>query len=191
MPRPRRERRPPTVLSQAEVRPLIRAPRNLKHRALLMLVYSSGLRVSEVVRLRVEDVDVERRLLHVRQAKGRKDRITLLSPAALKVLRAYASLERPREWLFPGGRSGRHLTTRSVQKIVEKARRSAGISRRFSTHALRHSFATHLLEAGTDLRYIQALLGHSSSRTTEIYTHVTRPALSRIESPLDTLLREP
>ncbi len=189
VPRPRRERRLPTVLSAGEVRRLLDAPRNAKHRALLMLAYSSGLRVSELVRLRIADLDVERRLLHVRRAKGRKDRVSLLSDAALEAVRVYTSLEKPRDWLFPGGRPGRHLTTRSVQKVVEKARRDAGIARSFSVHALRHSFATHLLEAGTDLRYIQALLGHASSRTTEIYTHVTAPALARIESPLDALLR--
>jgi site-specific recombinase XerD len=187
LPRPKRDHRLPAVLSQNEVARLFEAVRNLKHRAILMVVYSSGLRVGEVVRLRVEDVDSGRRMIRVRGGKGRKDRITVLSAVALDILRLYCRLYKPARWLFPGGREGTHLSVRSVQNIVEQARRRAGIKKEFSTHALRHSFATHLLEAGTDLRYIQELLGHKSARTTQIYTHVTRRDLARIVSPLDRM----
>jgi site-specific recombinase XerD len=145
--------------------------------------------VSEVVRLRVEDVDRDRRLLRVRGGKGRKDRYTLLSLRAVgAVERHLYHTDRPHSrWLFPGSRTGRHLTARSVQKHIAKARASAGIVKRVTPHTLRHSFATHLLESGTDLRYIQELLGHASSRTTEIYTHVSNRDLSRIRNPLDEL----
>ncbi|MDD3643738.1 MAG: tyrosine-type recombinase/integrase [Candidatus Krumholzibacteria bacterium] len=187
LPRPRRDHRLPAVLSQAEVARLFGAVSNLKHRAILMVVYSSGLRVGEVVRLRVEDIDSGRRMIRVRGGKGGKDRMTVLSAVALDILRIYCRLHRPSKWLFPGGREGSHLTARSVQNVVEQARRKAKITKAFSTHALRHSFATHLLEGGTDLRYIQELLGHKSARTTQIYTHVTRRDLARIVSPLDRM----
>ena len=187
LPRPKKDHRLPAVLSQNEVARLLGAVRNLKHRAILMLVYSSGLRVGEVVRLRARDIDAERRMIHVRGGKGRKDRCTVLSAVALDILRIYCRIYRPGAWLFPGGREGSHLSARSIQNVVAAARRRAGIAKPFSTHALRHSFATHLLEAGTDLRYIQELLGHKSARTTQIYTHVSRRDLARIVSPLDRL----
>lgn len=187
LPRPKRDHRLPAVLSQEEVGRLLGAVRNVKHRAILMVVYSSGLRVGEAVRLRVEDIDAGRLMIRVRGGKGRKDRLTVLSAVALDILRLYCRLYRPRKWLFPGAREGSHLSARSVQNVVENARRRAGITKSFSTHALRHSFATHLLESGTDLRYIQELLGHKSARTTQIYTHVTRRDLARIVSPLDRL----
>jgi len=183
--RPRRERRLPTVLSRQEVTRLLAAVRNAKHRAVLTLVYSAGLRVSEVVRLRAGDLDRERRLIHVQRGKGAKDRYTLLADAALKVLDEYLEGETLGSWLFPGSRPTRPLSVRSVQKVVERGRLAAGIEKRFSVHALRHSFATHLLEAGTDLRFIQELLGHGSARTTQIYTHVSTRDLRRIRSPLD------
>lgn len=185
LPRPRREKRLPTVLSRGELRRLLGAIRNPKHLAILALAYSAGLRVSEVVRLRPQDLDRERGLLNVRGGKGRKDRVTLLSGTALAFLEAYL-LEVPvGPWLFPGARPGRHLTARSVQKVTARARERAGINKPVTPHALRHSFATHLLEDGTDVRLIQELLGHSSVRTTEIYTHVARHQLGRIRSPLD------
>lgn len=187
LPRPKRENRLPTVLAQAEVARLLQAPRNLKHRALLLLLYSSGLRVGELVRLRGEDVDTERGLLRVRRGKGAKDRYTLLADRAVEALRQYTEAYRPRIWLFPGGRADRHLTTRSVQKVVARAAREAAISKRVTPHTLRHSFATHLLEGGTNLRIIQELLGHASSRTTERYTHVARSTFEAIRSPLDNL----
>lgn len=185
-PRPK-ERRLPTVLSAEEVRRLLAAVDNPKHLALLMLLYSAGLRAGEVVRLRVEDIDDDRGLVHVARGKGRKDRYTLLSTVARAAIADYRLRFRPGPWLFPGNRPGHHLSTRSLQKIVARARARAGITKRLTAHTLRHSFATHLLEAGIDLRYIQELLGHASSRTTEIYTHVSNRELSRIRSPLDAL----
>jgi site-specific recombinase XerD len=187
LPRPRRERHLPEVLSKEEVVTFLGALTNPKHRALVLLLYSSGLRVSEVVRLRAEDMDVSRGLLRVRGGKGARDRETLLSPRALEAVRIYREAFRPTGWLFPGGRDGRHYSSRSVQRIVEACARRAGIQKPVSPHVLRHSFATHLLEAGTDLRYIQELLGHQSSRTTQIYTHVASAHLARIRSPLDEL----
>jgi site-specific recombinase XerD len=150
-----------------------------------MLLYSAGLRVGEVVKLRVEDLDPERGLIRVQCGKGRKDRYTLLSDRALRDVREYIRLYKPAAWLFPGARPTRPITVRTAQHIVSAARRKAGITAPASAHTLRHSFATHLLEAGTDLRYIQELLGHASTRTTQIYTHVTRRDLVRIRSPLD------
>jgi site-specific recombinase XerD len=184
LPRPRPERRLPDVLAQADTLRLLAAVENLKHRAIVALLYSAGLRLSEVVRLRIDDLDIDGRRIRVRAGKGRKDRYTLLADRALEIVRAYVAEYRPTEWLFPGARPSRHLTTRSVQKVVDAARARAGIAHA-TPHTLRHSFATHLLEAGTDLRYIQELLGHASPRTTQIYTHVSSRALRRIRSPLD------
>lgn len=189
LPRPRQGKRLPKVLSRREVAKLLRAVENPKHRALLMLTYSAGLRVGEVVRLRPGDVDSDRRMLHVRQAKGGKDRYVMLSRVALEALEAYRSgLSSRTRWLFPGGRPGRHLHERSVQRVVKRARLKAGIEKPVTPHTLRHSFATHLLEAGTDLRYIQELLGHASTKTTELYTHVTKRNLAAIRSPLDEIM---
>lgn len=185
IPRPRSERKLPTVLSRGEVERLIEAIDNPKHTALVMITYSAGLRVGEVLRLRVADIDTERRAIFVRGAKGRKDRYTLLSDRALEAIRAYRRTMPTGPWLFPGARPGRHLTARSAQKIVVRACERAGIRKRVTPHTLRHSFATHLLEAGVDLRYIQELLGHASSRTTQVYTHVGRREIGRIRSPLD------
>jgi site-specific recombinase XerD len=187
LPRPRKQSRLPTVLSQREVARLLSISRNLKHRALLLLLYSSGLRVSELVRLRPEDVDTERGLLRVRRGKGAKDRYTLLADRAVDAVWSWQRASPPHPWLFPGGRSGRHLTARSVQRIVARAAERAAIRKRVTPHTLRHSFATHLLEGGTNLRIIQELLGHASSRTTERYTHVARSTLERVRSPLDNL----
>jgi site-specific recombinase XerD len=185
IPRPRPEYRLPTVLTRDEVRRLYTAVANPKHRALIMLLYSAGLRVAEVVRLRPEDLDEGRRLIHIRGGKGRKDRYTLLADAALAEVERYREPGIPGPWLFPGERPEKPISTRSVQHVVAAARQRAGITKPASAHTLRHSFATHLLEAGTDLRFIQELLGHASSRTTEIYTHVSQRMLARIRSPLD------
>ncbi len=185
IPRPRRERKLPVVLSRAEVLRLLRHIRHPKHRALVMLCYSAGLRVGETVRLRPEDLDPDRRLLRVRRGKGAKDRYTLLSDTALAAVTTYTAAFPPGRWLFPGGKPDSHITERSVQRVVQRAAASAGLLKHVTVHVLRHSFATHLLEAGTDLRYIQELLGHKSSTTTEIYTHVASGDLRRIRSPLD------
>lgn len=183
--RPKKEKKLPDVLSTQEVLRILEAVENLKHRAILFLVYSSGLRVSEVVQLKQEDIDTDRNLIHIRQAKGHKDRFSVLSAVAADILSSYIKKYRPDEWLFAGAEDGKHLAIRTVQKIFENACDKAKINKDVSIHSLRHSFATHLLEGGTDLRYIQELLGHNSSKTTEIYTHVSRRDLSRIQSPLD------
>lgn len=188
VPRPKKATKLPTVLGEEEVKRIFREVRNRKHLALLVLAYSAGLRVGEAVRLKVSDIDSERMMIHVRGGKGRKDRYTLLSAAALEILRDYAFYYRPSKWLFPGARKGKHLTERSMQRVVRRASEKAGVRKRVTMHTLRHSFATHLLERGTDLRYIQELLGHKSARTTQIYTHVTRRDLARITSPLDAIM---
>jgi site-specific recombinase XerD len=174
-------------LSRAEVGALLEQLVSPKHRALVMVIYSAGLRLGEAVRLRVEDIDANRRVIHVRGGKGHKDRYTVLSDRALDALREYYRRERPAGWLFPGARADRHLSPRSAQKVVEAAARRAGIRKRVTVHTLRHSFATHLLESGISLRHIQELLGHNSPKTTEIYTHVSSTELQRIRSPLDDL----
>ena len=187
IPRPRKEQKLPTVLGQEAVTRLLNTVDNLKHLSLLMLVYSGGLRVSEVVKLRPEDLDEERGLIRVRQGKGRKDRYTILSDLAVEAVRAYRAAYPLTRWLFPGAKPGRHLTDRSAQKVMDRARQKAGIPQNATVHTLRHSFATHLLESGIDLRYIQKLLGHASSKTTEIYTHVSRKNLQNIPNPLNAL----
>jgi len=188
VPRPKKERKLPDILSQQEIYRLMEAIDNNKHRAIMFLIYSAGLRVGEVVRLKINDIDSERNLIHIRQAKGKKDRYTILSQVALAALNIYIEQYHPENWLFPGAQPGRHLHERSVQKVFDGAWEKAGIKKDVSVHTLRHSFATHLLEAGTDLRYIQELLGHQSSKTTEIYTHVSKRDIGRIQSPLDRIL---
>ncbi|CAI6087153.1 IS91 family transposase ISMno24 [Cohnella sp. JJ-181] len=183
--RPRKENKLPNVLSLSEVKRLLGALTNLKHQALLFITYSSGLRVGEVVRIRLQDFDYERRTLLVKQGKGRKDRLTVLSDSALEIVKRYIRKEASDAWLFPGQKGAGHLTERSAQKVFEQALAVSGIKKKVSIHALRHSFATHLLEGGIDLRYIQELLGHQSSRTTERYTHVSVKDIRRIKSPLD------
>jgi site-specific recombinase XerD len=186
--RPKKETKLPHVLSLTDIKKVLAAVTNLKHKTLLMLTYSSGLRVSEVVRLRYEDLDAERRTLRVRQGKGRKDRQTVLSEQAYMMLQKYASEReehREKDWLFQGQYVGKHLTERTAQKIFEQALATSGIGKKASIHSLRHSFATHLLEGGIDIRYIQELLGHQSSKTTERYTHVSIKDIRRIKSPLD------
>jgi site-specific recombinase XerD len=188
LPRPKKEKKLPVVLSQKEVFNILNSINNYKHRAILFLTYSAGLRVSEVVALKVDNIDSDRMLVRVRQGKGRKDRYSILSEAALKVLREYVKRYDLDKWLFPGGKKGKALTTRSVQRVFKKACRNANIKKDVSIHSLRHSFATHLLEKGVDLRYIQELLGHKNSKTTEIYTHVSKKKIKNIRSPLDDLV---
>ena len=185
VPRPRRPRPLPAVLSSSEVRRILSATRNRRHRLALTLVYSAGLRVGEVVRLRAGDIDPERGLIRVRGGKGRKDRYTLLARTAADLLEPVLRGRRTEDWLFPGARPGRHLTERSIQKVFARSLERSHVRKPATVHTLRHSFATHLLENGTSLRHIQELLGHSSPKTTEIYTHVSRGDLSRIINPLD------
>jgi integrase/recombinase XerD len=186
--RPRNEQRLPVVFSPVEVKRLLGSIRNLKHKILLSLLYAGGLRVGEVVRLKATDIDGQRMLIRVHQGKNRKDRYTLLSQTILDELRDYWVRYQPQKWLFPGARPGRHLSERSVQEVFQRAVKTACIHKPVTTHCLRHSFATHLLESGTDLRYIQELLGHASPKTTQIYTHVSRKDLARITSPLDQIM---
>lgn len=184
--RPRKEHKLPKVMSEGEVASLLKAPGNLKHQCILILIYSAGLRLGELIALERTDIIPERRQVIIRGAKGKKDRVSLLSPKLLAKLDHYLNEYRPRRFLFEGQNGGAYSAT-SVQAIFHQAKKKAGITAPATVHTLRHSFATHLLEKGTDLRYIQALLGHSSSKTTEIYTHVSTKALGKIRSPLDDL----
>ena len=190
LPRPKKERKLPDVMNETEVGNLFGSVGNLKHRTMLMLAYASGLRVSELVRIRIEDVDGQRGLIHIRDAKGKKDRFTVFPDSLRGQLILYWKTYKlsARGWLFPGHDPNHHLSARSIQAVFERAVRVAGIEKPVSMHTLRHSFATHLLEHGTDLRYIQELLGHHSVRTTEIYTHVSSRTLGKIRSPLDFLI---
>lgn len=184
--RPRKETKLPLVLSKAEVAAVLKAPTNLKHQAMLALAYSGGLRVSEVLALRPEDLLFDRGLIRIRGAKGNKDRTTLLGRSTAELMRRYLEHYKPRERFFEGQGGGAY-SARSLQKVMEAALLKAGVNKPATMHTLRHSFATHLLEQGTDLRYIQALLGHASSKTTEIYTHVTTRYLQGIVNPMDNL----
>ncbi|MBW6498439.1 MAG: tyrosine-type recombinase/integrase [Bacteroidales bacterium] len=163
------------------------APANIKHRAMLSLIYACGLRRSELLNLKPADVDSKRKLLIIRQAKGRKDRVAGLPESIIEMLREYYKEEKPKVWLFEGQEKGERYSATSLQKVLQNSVSKAGIKKPVSLHWLRHSFATHLLESGTDLRYIQELLGHKSSKTTEIYTHVSTKSLEKIKSPFDDL----
>ncbi len=189
--RPRKKKKLPKVLNKREVKDIIAAVDNLKHQLILILTYSAGLRVSEVVKLKISDIDSDRMLIYIRSAKGYKDRYTLLSQSALTKLRLYLKAfnvhKYDKQWLFPGQNKDRHLSKRSAQKVFKRACKKAGINKEVGIHSLRHSFATHLLEQGVDLRYIQNLLGHKSSTTTEIYTHVSNKNLIEITNPFDKL----
>ncbi len=184
--RPRRDHALPVVLSESEVAAILNAINNLKHKAILMTIYSAGLRISEAIALKLSDIDSHRMQIRVAQAKGKKDRYTLLSPKTLDILRRYVKEYKPKHWLFEG-QDGSTYSDRSIQNILKVAVKKTGIEKHVTVHTLRHSFATHLLENGTDLRYIQHLLGHESTKTTEIYTHVTTKGFDRIKSPLDKL----
>ncbi len=184
--RPRKETKLPEVLSVEEVKKLFSVIDNLKHKTILMLAYSAGLRLGELVELTIKDIDSNRMQIRVQQGKGKKDRYTILSVTVLELLRIYFKKYKPQKWLFEGV-GGEEYSSRSIQLIMKDAVKKAGITKRVSVHSLRHSFATHLLENGTDLRYIQSLLGHESSKTTEIYTHVTTKGFDQIRSPLDQL----
>jgi len=182
--RPRKEHKLPKVLSKKEVRSIFEATSNLKHKCILMLIYSAGLRRSELINLKISDIDSERMVTHITGGKGKKDRISLLSDNLLQLLRQYYKEYRPDKYLFEGQNGGKYSAT-SVANILKKAAIKAGINKSVTPHMLRHSFATHLLEQGTDLRYIQELLGHESSKTTEIYTHVSKNAIDKIRNPMD------
>ncbi|NCT93132.1 MAG: tyrosine-type recombinase/integrase [Chitinophagaceae bacterium] len=186
LPRPKKPIQLPDILAEEEVVMLIHAVANLKHRVMLMLGYSAGLRVSEIVGLKNRDIDSKRMMIHIRGAKGKKDRMVPLSKKLLVMLREYYVEYRPKDFLLEGQNGGPY-SARSAQKVLQVAKARAGIRKTGSIHGLRHSYATHLLESGTDIRLIQELLGHNSIRTTMRYTHVSRKDIGRIESPLDKL----
>lgn len=189
IPLPKTPQKLPEILSPEEVAQLLAAVSNLKHRVMLMTTYAAGLRVSEVTRLRVGDIDSKRMLIRVEQGKGRKDRYTLLSQRLLEELRQYYRVYRPSGWLFPPRRKhGEPMVTRNVLRVYATAKRRAGITKRGGIHALRHAFATHLLESGTDLLTIQRLLGHRHLETTTRYLHLSRRSLATQVSPLDRLM---
>lgn len=182
--RPRRDKKLPVVLSKEEVSKLIELTTNLKHKTILALIYSAGLRISEALSMKPKDIDSKRMLIHVKNAKGKKDRYTLLSEKILLLLREYYTIYKPKKYLFEGQNGGQY-SSRSAQAVLKEAASRAGITKPISLHTLRHSFATHLLEGGTDLRFIQELLGHSSPKTTMIYTHVSNSNLKKIKNPFD------
>lgn len=185
--RPRTRHRLPNVLSKEEVKRILSAPINEKHRLLLSIIYGCGLRRSEVIMLEQEDIDYDRMLLTVRQSKGFKDRIVPLSARLADQIKEYVGQSKPAVYIFEGQRQGDPYSATSVEKVFKMACQKANIKKSITLHGLRHSYATHLLEAGTDLRYIQELLGHKSSKTTEIYTHVTEKSIQKIRSPFDDL----
>ena len=185
--RPKRAKLLPNVLSKEEVKLILNAHVNLKHRVMLSLIYSCGLRRGELLNLKLTDIDSKRNLIFIHQAKGKKDRIAPLSPKILSLLRDYYKLYKPKIWLFEGHLNGEPYSEKSLQSVLKLALHKTGIQKPVTLHWLRHSYATHLLENGTDLRYIQELLGHNSSKTTEIYTHVSTKSLQQIRSPFDDL----
>jgi integrase/recombinase XerD len=187
MPLRRTPRQLPEVLSAAELQALFAATDNLQHRALLMTTYGGGLRVSEVIKLRAQDIDSQRMMIRVVCGKRAKDRYTLLSVRLLHELRAYWKAYRPQTWLFPGPKAGRHFSDDKARQVFNSAKAKAGIHKQGSIHLLRHCFATHLLEAGVDLRTIQILMGHSAISSTIWYLHLTRKQLGTTQNPLDLL----
>jgi integrase/recombinase XerD len=185
--RPIKEDRLPKVLSANEVLKLINATSNIKHRCVISLMYSSGLRRQELLNLRINDIDSERMAINIRMGKGKKDRYTILSQKVLEDLREYFKEWKPKKYLFEGVKAGQPYGRTSVSRIIQNAAKKAGIDKKVTPHMLRHSFATHLLENGTDLRYIQSLLGHNSSKTTEIYTRVSFSNYRNVQNPFDSL----
>lgn len=177
----------PNILSKSEIRNIINVTKNLKHRAILAVIYSGGLRISEVCRLKVADIDSKRMIIKINNSKNNKDRYTILSNKTLKILKEYWQDYRPVDWLFPGFPATKEISTRSVVLVFQKACEIAGIKKKVSVHSLRHSFATHLMEDGTNLRVIQSLLGHYSIKSTVIYTHVCDYRKKNIVSPMDTI----
>jgi site-specific recombinase XerD len=184
--RPRRIKKLPVVLSKEEIKSLIETTRNLKHRAILAIIYSAGLRISEVISLRPSDIDSDRKQIRV-LGKGNKYRYTLLSENTLDLLRIYWRAYKPERYLFEGQKQGHPISRETIQVVFKHACKKTGINKPASVHSLRHSFATHLLESGVNLKIIQSLLGHSSLRTTSIYLHVTRFDLASIRSPFDEI----
>jgi integrase/recombinase XerD len=187
---PKTKKTLPVVLDLAEIKAILSVMENLKHRALLTITYSAGLRVSEAAKLKVTDIDSKRMMVRVQQGKGRKDRYSILSQTALELLRRYWRQYRPKEWLFEGQQEGTHICYTAIRQIFVEAMKRAGITKPASPHTLRHSFATHLIEAGTSLHHVQLLLGHRSPTTTTVYLHVSKMNLAQVSSPLDSIPEE-
>jgi integrase/recombinase XerD len=185
--RPKREKVLPNVLSKEEVKSILNAHSNPKHKMMLSLIYSCGLRCGELLALKPVHIDSKRNIVMLKNSKGKKDRIVPLSPKILEMLREYYLVFKPKNYLFEGQTAGNPYDNRSLQQVLKQALTKVGITKPVTLHWLRHSYATHLLESGTDLRYIQELLGHGSSKTTEIYTHVSTKSLQQIKSPFDDL----
>lgn len=185
--RPKREKTLPNVLSKEEVKMILSAPANIKHRAMLSLIYSCGLRRGELLNLKPTDIDSKRGIVTIRQSKGKKDRIAPLSEKILAMLREYYAACKPETWLFEGQKPGTPYDERSLASVLKQALAKTSIKKPVTLHWLRHSYATHLHESGTDIRYIQELLGHKSTKTTEIYTHVSTRQIQKIRSPFDDL----
>ena len=185
--RPKRAKTLPNVLSKEEVKLILEAHSNIKHKTMLSLIYSCGLRCGELLALQPVHIDSKRNIVLLKNSKGKKDRIVPLSPKILGMLREYYTVCKPTTYLFEGQTKGQQYDDRSLQQVLKQAIKKAGITKPVTLHWLRHSYATHLLESGTDLRYIQELLGHNSSKTTEIYTHVSTKSLQQIKSPFDSL----
>lgn len=190
LPRPKKPKTLPKVMSRNEVYKLLSVTSNIKHKAILHIIYSGGLRLGELLNLKITDIDSDRMLIHIRGGKGKKDRTTILGKTCLLVLRDYYLSYKPSVWLFESIKKGKQYSAKSVQNIFKANLKKAGIRKAFTVHSLRHSFATHLLEQGVDLRYIQELLGHSSSKTTEIYTHVSTKNLQNIITPADIIFSD-
>ena len=185
---PKRPKTLPVILSPEEVLRILAAVRSVKHKAIMATAYAAGLRISEVCGLRLADIDSQRRRLHIRAGKGKKDRYVMLGESLLALLRQYYQAARPEgEYLFPGQKPQRHITPSAVRQVLQRVIRQTGLVKRVTMHTLRHCFATHLLEAGTDIRILQVLLGHSSIRTTLRYTHITDRLVQKLVSPLDLI----
>ncbi|MFI5218256.1 MAG: tyrosine-type recombinase/integrase [Bacteroidia bacterium] len=186
LPRAKKETKLPTVFAEEEIKAMITAAGNIKHRVIICLAYSAGFRISEIINLKIGDIDSQRMVITIRQSKGRKDRQVMLSPVLLEMLREYYKIYKPAFWLFEGWK-GMQYTTRSIGLMLQRIKAKAGVTKKGSIHAVRHSFATHLLEGGTDLLSIKQLLGHNSLRTTMTYVHVSKRHIQKIMSPLDKL----
>lgn len=186
--RVKERKRLPVVLSPEEIKAIFDATHNIKYKAILMTIYSAGLRISEACNLKITDIDSKNMQIFIREGKGNKDRYSILSNANLKILREYWKIFKPKEYLFSGRYRSDSISPRSVQRVFEEVIRQTGITKHATIHSLRHSFATHLLDAGTDICYIQRLLGHTRISTTTIYLHLRRMDLLNIKSPLDALL---
>ena len=189
----KKPKRLPIILSKEEIKKILDATviPNLKHRAILSLIYSAGLRIGEARRLKAADIDSKRMLIKINQGKGNKDRYTILARQTLMLLRQYYRAYQPQDWLFPGVPSTKPISDKAIELVFKKACEKSGINKHVTPHSLRHSFATHLMESGVNLRYIQNLLGHQSPETTALYTHVCNQHISKIISPIDTLYAQP